>query len=189
MSDIIFIGCDPGVIGAVAAIDEKRNVHICEDFPLTITLKAPRTRRMKNKQGKYEKKTVRGKTREYDFVSMAELFNKILVLHGRKLALVEKVSSMPRDAKAAAFTFGGSYWAIRQALADRGIPFALVSPKKWQTETLTNRPVGDRKAIRASYLAKARILFPKVDLHLKKHAEKAAALMIAEYCRRNYLRK
>lgn len=185
----VFIGVDPGANGAVAVIDEGRNVLLAEAFPIVKVAKSPRTVKRRDKiTGKMVSKTIRGFTTEFDFVAVAALFNRVAAL-GDPIVVLEHISSMGRDAKASAFTFGGSFWALRMALADRGIGYQLVRPKKWQDIMLAGVHHRGDKALKKAYLAVARNMFgSKVDLSLEKHHDIAAALLMAEYVRRDFVK-
>jgi hypothetical protein len=186
-TEFVFVGCDPGVKGAVAAIGCDRSVFLAEQFPTIKTPKAPRRMKRKDKDtGEMVMRTVHGTKTEFDHVATASLFDRVALLPGRKIAVVEDVTSGPHDSVTASFTFGGSLWAIRQALADRGIPYENIKPKVWQGVMLTGQ-FHDSDARKAAYLARARTMFPDVDLRLKKHAEEAAALLLAEYARRQFI--
>ncbi len=183
----LFIGVDPGVKGAVAAMDRDRVVHFCEDFPIIKLAKTPVRRLVKNKAtGVEELKTIRGFKSEFDFLKLAKMFADIAAAATRKIAMVEQVSSMPKQGVAGVFTFGGSYWAVRMALADHAISTELVPPKQWQKAAALG-VFKDPKTRKKAYLAKARAMFPDTDLSLAKHTERAAALLIADYCRRSFL--
>lgn len=173
----LFIGIDPGLRGALAVITAGRDVLLVEDFPITETPKSPTYRKGKR---------VQGMRREFNFVALAGLFDRLAMLPGTKFALLEKVTAMPLDSAVSAFTFGGSYWALQASLANHGIGYELVGSKDWQAAELATLPK-ERTALRAAYLDKARKLFPDAELHLKKHAERAAALLIADFCRKNQL--
>lgn len=184
---ICFGGIDPGLRGAIAFVDNERNVLLCEDFPITETPKTPRYRKVTDPvTGEVDKKKIQGYKREFDFVGTGALFDRVNALQGRKIILVERVAAKITDAATSAFTFGGSFWAIQMALADRKLGYDLVPPKTWQKALLVNPPKNDRKALRKTYLDKARKMFPDVDLQYEYHAEKAAALLIAEYCRKTF---
>jgi hypothetical protein len=187
-TEFVFLGIDPGLHGAVAAIRRDRLVLVCEDFPINESPKAARYKKRKDKKtGELKSVRVQGYNREFDFNGIASLFDRIVTLPGKVLGMVEAVASMPRDSVTGAFTFGGSFWALQQALADRGVGYELVKPKAWQAVMLQGIAHDDPKMLRAAYLSKARKMFPSVDLRLQKSAEKAAALLIAEYCRRVFI--
>jgi len=99
-----------------------------------------------------------------------------------RLAVIEKVHSMPRQGVASTFKFGCSYGGLRMALIASKIPFQEVTPQTWikglgipgkkKTESGTqwkNRLKG-----------KAQQFFPQVGVTLKT----ADALLIARYCQK-----
>ena len=187
-TELCFVGIDPGVHGAVAVLRRDRTVLLCEDFPINKTPKAVKYVKRKYKTtGKKVSVKIQGYKREFDFKGTADLFDQVVMLSGKKLAVLEAVTAMPRDSTTAAFTFGGSLWALQMALADRSISYEMVKPKDWQAVMLSGVAHNDPKARRQAYLEKARKMFPTVDLSLVKHAEKAAALLLAEYCRRAFV--
>ena len=183
---MIYIGCDPGTSGAVAVIDDNREVLLCEDFPVIKTSKAPRKRTTTDKKtGKKVTKTVKGTKTEIDFVGLSDLFDRIVGISKHCIAMVEQVSSRPTDSVTSAFSFGGAYASLFMALADRSITTERVTPQRWQKLLLQGIHY-DKKTIKDAYLGKARSMFPKVDLSRKKDAERAAALLIAEFGRRAF---
>lgn len=99
----------------------------------------------------------------------------------RVRALVEKIHAFPAMGKAAAFTFGGSYWSIRTALTASSVPFDEVQPKLWQKIIGISYPpklaARDKKNITK---ARAQQLFPRTPV---THAI-ADALLLAEVARR-----
>jgi crossover junction endodeoxyribonuclease RuvC len=93
--------------------------------------------------------------------------------------VVEQVHSMPRDGVRQAFAFGTAY-GIVIAIAQRlHCPFHFVSPQRWKRDMeLTS----DKEDCRM----KAISLFPEGYEHLskKKHHNRAEALLLAEWLRR-----
>lgn len=184
----VFVGIDPGSSGALAVLRADRSVALVEDFPVQKTLKAPTYRKRTNKTtGQKESVRVQGKKTQFDFGGVADLFDRVVAIPGQKIVLLESISAMPRDSTTAAFTFGGSFWAVQQALADRKLGYEFVSAKDWQKVLLRGMTFDDRRSRLDAYLAKARAMFPDVELSRKtKDTDKAAALLIAEYCRRMF---
>lgn len=83
----------------------------------------------------------------------------------------------------AMFTFGRSYGFLRGCLASAGIPFTSVVPRVWQREFSLRRTKGEKGPQYKRRIAdRASELFPDAPVTLKT----ADALLIAEYCRRNY---
>ena len=95
-----------------------------------------------------------------------------------QLAVLERVHSMPKQGVSSAFKFGASYGELKMGLVASGVRFEQVSPQKWQTK-LGCRTKGDKNVSRM----KAEELFPG----FKMTHDKADALLIAEYGRRNLI--
>lgn len=90
-------------------------------------------------------------------------------------AMLEKVGAFPGQGVSSTWKFGQHYGLLRGILSAQGVPFELVSPRKWQKfmGCLTG---GDKNVSKAA----AQRLFPSVKM---THAF-ADALLLAEYCRR-----
>jgi Holliday junction resolvasome RuvABC endonuclease subunit len=100
------------------------------------------------------------------------------ICSGRTLSskcVIEKVSSSPQMGVVSAFTFGRSYGFLQGCLAAEGIPYALVTPQKWQ-KAMGCMTKGDKNVSKAA----AQRLYPKEKI---THAN-ADALLLATYCRR-----
>jgi len=110
------------------------------------------------------------------WVDGGELQSIILgALQGRTaVAMVERVSSMPRQGIASAFQFGVGFGSILSVLQALHISLEFVTPAVWK------RSYGLGKDKHAS-LHKARLMFPTAELHLAKHDGRAEALLIAHY--------
>lgn len=96
------------------------------------------------------------------------------------VAYVESVSAMPKQGVASMFSLGHSFGTVCAVLAALKIPFWLVTPQEWKKE------FGLLKSEKDASRTMAIRLYPTVDLTLKKHHNKAEALLIAEYGRRRY---
>ena len=90
-------------------------------------------------------------------------------------ATVERVWATPQMGVVSAFSFGGSYRAVKMALAGNHIFFEEVTPMVWQ-KSMRCLTGGDKNVSKA----KAMELFPLIKV---THAI-ADALLIAEYGRR-----
>lgn len=108
-------------------------------------------------------------------------------------ALMERVGAMPKQGVSSTFKFATNFgrWIGRLEALD--ISFGFVIPRKWQGHMFGSTPkiFMIRKGIKklntkAMSLEVARGLFPKCrdQLTRKKDADRADALLIAEYCRR-----
>jgi len=101
------IGCDPGISGALALLDDNLALIEVVDMP---TMAMGKTKRQ---------------------VNAAELA-KILSQWKGATAYVEKVSAYPEQGVTAMFNFGMSYGVILGVLGALQIPVILVSPQSWK---------------------------------------------------------
>lgn len=104
---------------------------------------------------------------------------------GRVNAVIEKVSARPGQGVVSMFRFGTNYGEWIGRLTALGIPYDLVVPQKWQKAVMDS---GRQKDKKKASLERARRLFPQAQslLTRKKDHNRADALLIAEYCRRQY---
>jgi crossover junction endodeoxyribonuclease RuvC len=147
----LILGIDPGLSGALAVLGPAGDLERVADLPVIRD----------------------GRLAWIDGAALQSLL--IEALSGRPArAIVERVSAMPRQGVASAFTFGvtlGSILAICQA---RHLAIELVTPAVWK------RALGLSSDKRAS-LDKARLLYPSAELDLAKHDGRAEALLLAHY--------
>lgn len=97
---------------------------------------------------------------------------------GQCFALLERVHAMPGQGVTSTFTFGEGFGKLQMALTAAKIPYAFVTPQKWQ-KALGCLTKGDKNVSKAM----AQRLFPDLKV---THAT-ADALLIAEYNRRTYI--
>jgi crossover junction endodeoxyribonuclease RuvC len=154
-----FIGIDPGVNGAVAALDEDRAEVL--DIPTFWVTKGTKRRQV------------------YDlpvFFALLEYVGH----RGASTYIVEDVHAMPGQGVTSMFSMGYGVGAIHGMLTALGRPFELVTPQRWKKELLAGVATKDKKA---AYV-KASRLYPGVDLGSRNDHGRAEALLIAEYGRR-----
>jgi crossover junction endodeoxyribonuclease RuvC len=151
------LGIDPGVNGALALLDDAGECRGVLDMP---TLAAG------GKKGR----------RILDGPALIRWLRKLPP--GRVTAMLEEVSSMPRDGHVAAFSFGRTYGTTETALAAAGIPYRTVRPAIWKK---VMGVLADKDHARM----KATQLIPSGAKHwpLKKHDGRAEAALIAQYGR------
>ena len=90
-------------------------------------------------------------------------------------AVVERVSSMPKQGVASTFKFGMAVGIIHGVLASAAVPFLLTTPAQWKKAM---RIGADKEVARALAIR----LYPKVEgLELKKHQGRAEALLLGHY--------
>lgn len=90
-------------------------------------------------------------------------------------AVIEKVHASPQMGVTSAFSFGGSYRALRMALTASKLSFDEVTPQRWQ-RMMGCLSGGDKNVTKQ----RAQQLFPAVKI---THAI-ADALLLADFCRR-----
>ncbi len=118
-----------------------------------------------------------------DFTNPMDTYGELSVavdLFGISKAGLEKVGPAPGQGGRSIFTFGENYGWWQGVLQGLEIPYQLVNPLQWQKGLV---PKKKDKTDRPQ-LPVARRLFPKAELHLKKHHDRASALMIAYYVQR-----
>lgn len=176
-----FIGIDPGLHGAIAALDQEGGIVFLAETPIVPF------------------KTTKGTTRnEYDRQAMLDLLEQ--AVGGDDLSQVvvglEKVHAIPRLGKnvcpackqarggmssASHFNFGMGYGLWLMALTAREMKMFEIPPQTWQKVVLHGFP--DRR--KAGVFLAVKALFPK-QKGLKKGSGQADAILIAEYMRRKY---
>ena len=103
---------------------------------------------------------------------------KNLALNQPTMVYLEEVHSMPKQGVASTFAFGENFGWWKGILQAFGIPFKTIRPQDWQKGlvpkrgTLTDKPS----------LSVARQLYPEAPLNLKKHHNRADAILIARVC-------
>lgn len=163
---MVYVGIDPGLDGAIAAITNEDLVII--DTP---TVKVGKKRQMDAKAAAAILKSMRVPNGDEDW-TLPEKKPQII-------CALEKVHSMPKQGVASTFTFGEGYGVWKGILAAFSIPHELVTPQAWKKMMLA----GGSKEKGASIL-RVQQLFPGADVYLKKHDGRADALLMAEYIRR-----
>lgn len=151
---MITVGIDPGLTGAVGFLLNGNFLDV-QDIPTTF--KGSGSVKME--------------------VSPAEL--KRVVLNSIPLGeavevLLERVSAMPGQGSSSVFSFGDTYGCCRSVIALCGFPTFLVTPTTWKKHFGIGR---DKEEARALAIR----LFPNAPLGLKKHADRAEALLMARY--------
>ena len=109
---------------------------------------------------------------EHDVATQVAMWSRYI-----KMAYLEQVHAMPRQGVASTFKFGTSYGFCRALLVCHAVPFALVTPAKWQGD-MKCRSKGDKNVTKAA----AQRLFPGQKVTHRN----ADALLIAEHGRRKW---
>ena len=150
---MIYIGLDPGLTGAIAAILPDNTIEF-HDMP-TLEVK---------------KKT------QLDYAGLAHILRRY-ANRGQSTAAIELVGAMPGQGVSSMFKFGQVYGAALGTLATLQIPYQCVTPPVWKRSF---RLVGCEKDESRS---RALELFPECveHLRLKKHHGRADALLLAQW--------
>lgn len=125
------LGIDPGLDGALALYDHARGTLDVRDMP-TVTV---------------PKSGGSGKRREIDVFALAVVLDEWSVLRLR--AFIEQVGPTPQMGVTSAFSFGGSFWAVRMACAAHFIPTELVGPQRWKRDLNVKGGADKTDAVRA----------------------------------------
>jgi hypothetical protein len=149
---VITIGIDPGLTGAVAVIYKE---GISDGWAVVHDLPVQRDKSLAWIDGK----------------ALAEILRPHI---GRARAIIERVSAMPKQGVASSFGFGVNFGSVLGVLQALELPIELVTPAKWKREM-------NLSAEKDASLHKARLLFPRCDLRLKKHDGRAEALLLAHW--------
>lgn len=148
---MITIGIDPGLSGAIAALNGYGEIVLLEDLPV-----------------------IRDKSLAWiDGGALQSLLLESRSGHIAR-AIVERVGSMPKQGVASTFTFGVAFGSILSVLQAMQIPIELVTAATWKRAAALG---ADKKAA----LHKARLLYPSAELHLEKHHGRAEALLLARH--------
>lgn len=151
---MLTVGIDPGLSGALAVLDADGGIALLADLPVI-------------------------RDRSLAWIDGGAMQTTLLdAIQGRPCrTVVERVSAMPRQGIASAFTFGVGLGSILATLQTLRLPIELVTAATWKLA------LGLGKDKRAS-IDKARLLFPTADLILAKHDGRAEALLIAWWAMR-----
>lgn len=158
------IGVDPGVNGAIGLLTESGQYVESFEMPTVLANKSS-NRQMVNAYG-----------------LAAELRRILNDGDGDVVAITEAVNAMPEQGVASVFAFGKSFGIVLGVLAALGISTETVSPQRWKKHF--ELPGGEKERARELAIR----LFPTAPLHLKKHHNKAEALLLCRYYKDVWLR-
>lgn len=150
----ITFGVDPGITGAVGVLKDGQYVAVF-DIP-SIAKGSGLVKREIDPSGLAREITANTDAKEYCEV------------------LLERVSAMPGQGVSSVFSFGDSYGCCRAVISTLGYPLTLVTPAVWKKHFGLSRDKEESRAL-------AIRMFPTAELHLKKHSDRAEALLMARY--------
>ena len=151
---MITVGIDPGLTGAVAFL---RNGEYYSLFDIPTTLKGSGSVKQEVEPG-----------------GLKRMFLERLEGREDVAIALERVSAMPGQGGSSVFSFGDTYGCCRSVASLTGYPLHLVTPTTWKKHFGLGRDKEESRAL-------ASRLFPGAELHLKKHADRAEALLMAHW--------
>jgi hypothetical protein len=177
---MLVIAIDAGINGAIASLDERGEIVLVGDLPVTV----------------HGKNKWIGGTKFLPMLFAARRRNQ------PARVFVEYMHALPMmvgggDGEEGGTTRGGGLYAaskkgmvlgsILAILEVAEIPFELVVPQKWKRALNLIMPQATYRERKDASLDRARMLFPKAPLHLQKHDGRAEALLIAHWAQRHVL--
>lgn len=150
---MIVLGCDPGLSGAIAALDTLTGKLMVADMPVT---KDPKGR------------TVIDPYALYDLLQPPEGVSC--------MAVIEAVHAMPKQGVSSSFLFGETFGALKMAIAAHKIPVRPVSPHIWKKHFGLSSDKGLSRG-----LASSRFPTNAKDFARVKDDGRAEAALIAVY--------
>ena len=148
---MITIGIDPGLSGAVGVL-KHGNYYGVYDMP--VVLKGSGS--VKN---------------EVDPAGLASLIRQF----GYDIScVIERVNAMPKQGSSSTFSLGDSFGCARAVIATIDVGISYVSPVTWKKHF---KLPSEKEASRALAVR----MYPIAPLNLKKHADRAEALLMARW--------
>ena len=151
---MLTVGIDPGLTGAVAFL---RNGEYVALFDIPTTLKGSGSVKQEVEPG-----------------GLKRMFLERLEGREDVAIALERVSAMPGQGSSSVFSFGDTYGCCRSVASLTGYPLHLVTPATWKKHFGLGRDKEESRAL-------ATRLFPGAELHLKKHADRSEALLMARW--------
>lgn len=151
------VGVDPGLTGALAFLYGNEFYRVV-DIPV-----------MGNGKGSAKVKN------QVNGAALANIFQTIGLPLSEITVYLEAVAAMPQQGVSSVFSFGDTFGCIRGVVQALGLSMTLVRPTVWKKyHGLIGAPDDAART-------KAQLLYPAAPLELKKHHNRAEALLIARY--------
>ena len=158
MAEEVFIGIDPGIAGAVAAVDSSGRLLGAYHIPTLQT---------------------KGKRREINVGALRSILVEF-TKGNTAYAALERVGARPGQGVVSMFRFGKACGLLEGLLLGLRVDYVTPVPRSWQKVML--RDVEGQTSKIRSVLAATR-KWENLDLKLKKDHNKADAALLAEYAR------
>jgi hypothetical protein len=180
-SETVYVGIDPGTTGGIGLLCGPLAQGI--DIPVNrvATRRSKKTTKKELAATGHKTKTVEGSVGVPDLAGICELFKVLRPLKARVCVVLEQVPTSLGPGKRNAEIMLNRAWAMWPLfLYSRNYRREDVPPAVWKAVFKLLKK--DKEAARQ----KAMALFPKAELHLKDHHNRAEGLLLAEYGRRTY---
>src|ERR1700677_4328220 len=156
---MIHIAVDPGLTGALGAIDDQANLILCADLPVI-------------------------RFNKLAWIDANELRTILMTAReGRPARItIERSQSMPGQGVSSTFCIGVVLGSILAACQRIAVPMDLVTAAAWKNAMGLDSQ-------KSTSLDRARLLFPTAELDRKKDHNRAESLLLCEFSRRQWAGK
>jgi crossover junction endodeoxyribonuclease RuvC len=151
---MITIGVDPGLSGAIGILNEGRYVDVV-DMPIV-------------SKGSGSVKS------EVDPAGLIKILRDYAPADEYVMAVLERVNAMPGQGVSSVFSLGDSFGCARSAIAACRFEMTYIAPAQWKKHF---KLASDKEMSRALAIR----MFPDAPLNLKKHSDRAEALLMARW--------
>jgi crossover junction endodeoxyribonuclease RuvC len=151
---MITIGIDPGLSGAIGVLKDGAYVAVL-DMPIV----AKGSGSVKN---------------EVDPAGLMTLIRQYAPADKAASVALERVNAMPGQGSSSTFSLGDSFGCARSVVAACRFGLTYVTPAQWKKYF---KLTSDKEFCRALAVR----MFPEAPLNLKKHADRAEALLMARW--------
>ena len=148
-------GIDCGVTGAISFMNPEKKINQVFDMPTKQVIVSKKVRNRLDPKQLYE--FLLSRKRDVEAV------------------YIETVHAMPQQGVTSTFSFGEAYGILQGCVQVIGCPVRFVRPQEWK------KHYGLASGDKAGALTMAQYLFGKEYLSLKKHHNRAEALLIGQY--------
>lgn len=151
---MITIGIDPGLDGAVGVLRDGAYVA-AHDMPVVL-------------------KGAGSVKREVDPAGLVALLREAAPADEAVVVALERVNAMPGQGVSSVFSLGDSFGCARAAVAACRFELVYVTPAQWKKHFTLG---ADKEQARALAVR----MFPQAPLALKRHVDRAEALLLARW--------
>jgi crossover junction endodeoxyribonuclease RuvC len=151
---MITIGVDPGLSGAIGILNEGRYVDVV-DMPIV----SKGSGSVKN---------------EVDPSGLIKILRNYAPVDEYVMVVLERVNAMPGQGVSSVFSLGDSFGCARSAIAACRFEMTYIAPTQWKKHF---KLTSDKEMSRALAIR----MFPDAPLNLKKHSDRAEALLMARW--------